>query len=179
MNYKVDDCRQRVFCGTNNHGFSLLEVMIALVILMVGMLGLAGLHTVSMSNLNSAYLRSQAVIQAHDMADRMYANIEGVDEGAYDSISGLPSNPPTCLTTATSEDALSGINCSSAQIAQFDASEWNTINATVLPNGTGTVVAAGDGIYTITLAWEELQKSDSGQDTKTFVYKVRPLPIAP
>ena len=156
-------------------GFTLLEVLIALLVLMAAMLGLAGLQTMSLSTNHSAYLRSQAIIQAHDMADRMHANSAGVKAGAYDSISGLGGSPPACLSTATSEDALSSIDCTSAQMAQFDANEWNTINASELPSGEGTVAGPdGSGVYTVTLSWVEDEKS--GADLKTFVFQVKPLP---
>ena len=158
-----------------HQGFTLLEVLVALLVLMVGMLGLAGLQTMALSTNHSAYLRSQAVIQAHDMADRMHANSEGVLAGDYNSISGLESSPPVCLTTATSGDALSAVDCTSAQIAQFDGNEWNTTNAAVLPSGAGSVTGPdGSGSYTITLFWMETEKS--GGDMKTFVFQVKPLP---
>ncbi len=175
MNYKVDDCRKRVFCGTNNPGFSLLEVMIALVILMVAMLGLAGLQTMSLSANHSAYLRSQAIIQAHEMADCMHANPAGVKAGAYNSISGLESSSPVCLTTYTTGDALASVDCTSTQMARSDGYEWNTINASELPSGAGTVAGPdGSGVYTVTISWVEDEKS--GADLKNFVFQVKPLP---
>ena len=160
-------------------GLSLLEVLIALVLLMGGMLAIAGLQAVSLSNNHSAYLRSQAVLQAHDMADRMYANSVGVLAGSYNSISGIPVNPPTCLTTSTSEQTLAGINCTAAQMAVFDGWEWNTANAAVLPSGLGTVAGPdGNGTYAITLSWLEQEEDGSSDstDTKTFVFRVKPMP---
>ena len=176
---RVASRRVRDFAGKHARGFSLLEVLIALVVLMVGMLALAGLQTVSLSNNHSAYLRSQAVIQAHDMADRMYANSAGVQGGDYNSISGIPSSPPTCLTTATSAETLAGIGCTTAQMAVFDAFEWNTANAAVLPSGLGTVVGPdGNGTYAITLSWLEQEEDGTSDstDTKTFVFQVKPMP---
>ena len=175
MNYKVDDCRKRVFCSANNHGFTLLEVLIALVILMVAMLGLAGLQTMSLSTNHSAYLRSQAIIQAHDMSDRMFANSVGVQAGAYNSISGIESSPPVCLTKYTTGDALASVDCTPTQMARSDGYEWNTTNASELPSGAGTVAGPdGGGRYTVTLSWVEDEKS--GADLKTFVFQVKPLP---
>ncbi len=156
-------------------GFTLLEVLVALLVLMVGMLGLAGLQTVALSTNHSAYLRSQAIIQAHDMADRMHANPVGVKAGAYNSIGGPVTTPPTCLTTATAGASLSSIDCTPAQIAQFDANEWNTVIVNQLPSGAGTVAGPdGSGIYTVTLSWVE--NETSGANTKTFAFQVKPLP---
>jgi type IV pilus assembly protein PilV len=170
----VNSRRERGFARKHTRGLSLLEVLIALVLLMAGMLALAGLQTVSLANNHSAYLRSQAVIQAHDMADRMYANSAGVQAGDYNSISGIPSNPPTCLTTATSTQILAGIACTPAQMAVFDGWEWNTANANVLPSGVGTVAGPdGNGVYTVTLSW--LEHETDGTDTKTFAFQVKPM----
>jgi type IV pilus assembly protein PilV len=158
-----------------NHGFTMLEVLVALLVLMVGMLGLVGLQTVAVSTNHGAFLRSQAIIQAHDIADRMHANSEGVQAGAYNSISGIATSPPICLTTATSGDALAAVDCTSSEIAQFDAHEWNTNNASTLPSGAGTVAGPdGNGIYTIIISWVEVEKS--GADSKTFAFQIKPLP---
>ena len=152
-----------------------MEVLIALLVLMTGLLALAGLQLMSLSNNHSAFLRSQAIIQAHDMSDRIHANSGGVKAGNYNSISGIGSNPPQCLTASASADILAGIDCTPTQIAQFDANEWNTTNAIVLPSGLGTVAGPdGKGIYTITLSWTEIEKS--GPDTKTFQFNIKPLP---
>ncbi len=55
-------------------GVSLLEVLISIVILSVGLLGYAGLQTISMKNNTSALHRSQATILAYDIIDRIRAN---------------------------------------------------------------------------------------------------------
>ncbi len=57
-----------------NTGFTLIEVLIAMLVLAVGLLGLAGLQATSLRNNQSAYNRSQATQLAYDLADRMRAN---------------------------------------------------------------------------------------------------------
>ena len=57
-----------------NTGFTLIEVLIAMIILAVGLLGLAGLQATSLRNNQSAYNRSVATQLAYDIADRMRAN---------------------------------------------------------------------------------------------------------
>ena len=52
-------------------GFTLLEVLITLIVLSVGLLGLAGLQTMSLRNNHDAYLRNQATIQANDLVERL------------------------------------------------------------------------------------------------------------
>jgi type IV pilus assembly protein PilV len=139
-------------------GFSLVEVLIAIVVLSVGLLGLAGLQATGLRNNHSAYLRSIATLQAYDMADRMRANIQGVQAGAYDSISGTPT-APDC-----------SVSCAPSVIATLDNSQWNTSNASLLPSGTGTVTGAGLGsIFTITVTW-----TDVGGQPATFVVTAQP-----
>ena len=67
----------------NQHGFTMVEVLVTLVILAVGLLGLAGLQATSLRNTESAYQRSQAAILAYDMLDRMRANSAGVANGRF------------------------------------------------------------------------------------------------
>ena len=57
-------------------GFTLIEVLISMLILAVGLLGLAGLQATGLRNNLSAYNRSQATQLAYDMADRMRANVD-------------------------------------------------------------------------------------------------------
>ena len=130
-------------------GFTLLEVLIAIVVLSIGLLGLAGLQAAGLRNNTSAYMRTIATQQVHDMADRMRANLIGVTGGNYDSITtAIPANPG-CIATG----------CTAAQMAVYDAFEWNTMNQNLLPLGTGTVTRIGSppGIdrFTISVRWDD------------------------
>jgi len=137
--------------GVKSHrGFALVEVLVTVVVLSVGLLGLAGLQVTGQRNNHSAYLRSQAVFLAYDMVDRMRANMKGVTAGNYNNISGIPSNPG-CITTG----------CTPAQMAQYDAYQWNTQMAQQLPSGQGTVTVAGS-LYTITVKWDDEHSGGPG-----------------
>ena len=121
-------------------GYSLLEVLISVVVMAIGMLGIAALQANAIRYNQSAQLRAIAITQVGNMADRMLANSTGIDAGAYDNISGIPSNP-SCSP------------CSSTLVAQRDAFEWNTLNAQLLPNGQGTVTRNGTRLL-ITMRWD-------------------------
>jgi type IV pilus assembly protein PilV len=129
-------------------GFSLLEVLISVVVLAVGLLGIAALQTSVIKFNHSAQLRSFAVYQAQNMIDRMRANKAGVTAGNYNSVSGTPSLP-SCTT------------CTPAQIAQRDISLWNTENALLLPVGQGTVVGNGS-VFTVTIRWDNERNGATG-----------------
>lgn len=69
----------------NQHGFSLIEVMVSLLVIGVGVLGLSGLQVASMKGANNAHSRTVATMLAADLGDRMRANQLGVDGGWYDN----------------------------------------------------------------------------------------------
>lgn len=149
---------------SGHSGFSLLEVLIAVFVLSIGLLGIAGLQLTGMRYAHNANLRYQAMQQVNDMADRLRANPQGVASGAYNSISGSGSNPG-CISS----------NCSPGQLAAYDAFIWNTNNALILPAGTGTVSGNGtDTIFTITVTWTER----AGRETAATVhnYTVNMIP---
>ena len=154
---------------SNQRGFTLLEVLVALAVLMIGLVAIAALQTTALSYNNAAYLRSQAIIQAHDMADRIYANPDGVAAGAYNN---AVSKPPSCLTTdgPDKDGNLPTLECTTTQLGQFDLDDWNDANALYLPSGAGTVTGPVNGVYTITLTWTDNQRSES------YSFEVKPLP---
>ena len=160
--------------GMDSQGFTFIEVLITVVILGVGLLGLAAMESISVRRSHDAYLRSQAIMQAQEMADRMHANPAGVAAGGYNNIGATIVSPPTCLDrTSTTVAAAASTDCSPAQIANFDANEWLIANANLLPSGSGTVTVSS-GIYTITLNWTETESA--GATAKSFAFQFRPLP---
>ncbi len=134
----------------NSKGFSLVEVMVAMVIFSIGLLGLAGLQSLGISNNQTAFLRTAAMQQASNMADRMRDNIAGVDAGDYDAIT-LASMP----TLGSFTNCLSN-SCTTSELAAFDEFEWNTNNANQLPSGRGSVQRVGNQ-FVICVMWNELK----------------------
>lgn len=66
-------------------GASLIEILIAVVVISVGLLGLAGLQTSSIKSNQSSYLRSQATLLAYDLSDRMRASRDAAENGAFNT----------------------------------------------------------------------------------------------
>tara|TARA_R110002049_G_scaffold13509_2_gene58585 strand:- start:220227 stop:220778 length:552 start_codon:yes stop_codon:yes gene_type:complete len=101
-----------------NSGFTLIEVLVALLIFAVGMLGLAGLQLQAHQSTSYAQGRTATTMAASHLFERMRANINGVTAGdyAYNSTAGLPDAVAACNTVA---------GCgSAAQLAQNDLREW-------------------------------------------------------
>ena len=125
-------------------GFSLVEVLIALIIMSVGMLGIAGLYVQSMQAGRTSMFRHNAVTLAGDVADRIRANPRA---GAAYALAG-----------ADSDCVAQGVNCSDAEMAAHDIFLWGQQAVDSLPEGT-VAVAYDDSLtppeYTITVRWDE------------------------
>ena len=113
---------------TSQGGFTLLEVLVSALILAIGLVGVAGLQTMSLKNNQSAYMRSQATALAYDLADRMRSNVDAANAGSYDP-----------AAAAAQASCTTAIGCSTQQMAQNDMSEWLTALAANLPMGEGFV----------------------------------------
>ena len=131
-------------------GFSLVEVLIALIIMSVGMLGIAGLYVQSMQAGRTSIFRHHAITVAGDVADRIRANpTAGVD---YQG----PGGNNNCV--------LGNVDCNPAQMAANDIDLWKTQAATMLPQGTVTVVyddTVVPNTYQITVGWVETNEAQA------------------
>jgi type IV pilus assembly protein PilV len=148
-----------------SRGFSLVEALVALVVMSIGLLGIAALYVESLRSGTSALLRSQAVALASDMADRIRAN-----PAAGASYAKTVDQNGSITTDCTA--AVGGGTCSVAQMAATDIALWAqqlddrqddpSRGRLGLPLGRGTIaVSAGTPrVYTITVQWTE-----SGQTT--------------
>ncbi|HEX7029987.1 MAG TPA: type IV pilus modification protein PilV [Gammaproteobacteria bacterium] len=133
-------------------GYSLIEVMIALVVLSIGMLGIAGLTVGALKDTRGAFNRTKAVAFAWDMAERIRANRTA---GAAYAGAGANGN---CFATAS---VTAPSSCNSATLAAHDIFEWQAALADTergLPSGTGTVTfnnATTPPTYIITVQWSD------------------------
>ena len=132
----------------SDKGFTLIELMVAMTIFAFGMLGLAALQGIGLKYNSNAYERSQAVIFASDMADRIRASIDGTGV-SFTNYNGIVS-PAVAPAPATCTGA--GNACTAAEMAAVDGFEWLTSVAQTLPSGTGTVACATP-TCTITVGW--------------------------
>jgi type IV pilus assembly protein PilV len=154
-------------------GLSLIEVMIALFVFSFGLLALAALMASGLKYNTSALHRSYATSQAYDMADRMRANLLGLDSGCYDGL-GDSGTDAKCFSESDSDTDPGCIesDCTPEQMAQYDSWQWNSDNLRLLPEGTGTVSAksSDSDIYTITVTW----KTNIATEPESFVFEFQP-----
>ena len=122
---------------TRQAGVTLIEVLIAVVVLAIGLLGLAGLQTSALTNTSISYQYTQAAILAQGMAERMRANRSAVVSSASPyalAANGTPPVSKNCNAAA----------CTSAELAAWDLATWYaTINPSYDPNSTNTNIPKG------------------------------------
>lgn len=138
-----------------NTGFTLIEVLVAVVVLAVGLLGLAGMQVNSLGNNQSAYNRSQATQLAYDLSDRMRSNRAGI--ATYSTI-----QPAAATYKANCKNAT---GCNPASMAENDLFEWNRDVGNTLPGGTAAIAVAGN-VFTITVTWAD-EKDGSNLNFQT------------
>lgn len=150
-----------------NRGFTLLEVMIALFVLSVGMLGSTAMMLRGQTEATKINYSSTATQLASTMAEMMRSNITGVEAGAYNGLDSTVADPG-CISTG----------CSAANIATYDGYIWGWMLSQYLPDGSGNVRGAGaDSVFTITIQWTETQRTgnDTGVEvTKNYAMKFQP-----
>jgi type IV pilus assembly protein PilV len=133
--------------GSRQHGFTLLEVLIALLVLSIGLLGLAALQTTGLRSNQMASMRTQATEAAYDITDRMRANPVGVAASEY--VIGLTDAPADTSATGAALD---------------DLTEWRT-NVHKLPGGESEITQCDtadgcDGLtHVITVYWNEARSA--------------------
>ena len=148
---------------TNFHakGFSLLEILIAVLILSIGLLGLAALHASSLKANHGAYHKSQATYLAYDIVDCMRANRPEVINGTYNQL----------LT--------SGIRATVNTLADADVNDWLTNVAGLLPGGDGAINCDAAGFCTVTVIWDIQREGGTAipvggggsTTTQTFIFR--------
>lgn len=188
----------------NHSGFTLIEVLVTVVVVSIGLLGLAGLQINGLRANVSSEARSKATLLASDIIERMRANPVGITNNNYANITTAGADcgdqPNTFCSTSSSGIA---DDCTTAEMATFDAWIWACgmphTNGDVVPGGiinqlkqgTGTVVCddgntadadacSAGSIYNVTITWDERNPNStdvatSGIDTvQTLALTIAP-----
>ncbi|HXE78970.1 MAG TPA: type IV pilus modification protein PilV [Rhodanobacter sp.] len=173
---------------SRQRGVSLIEVLVAVMIFSIGLVGLAGLLIMATRSNQAAYLRTQVTFLAHNMADRMSANPMAVWDGSYNS-----TGYPVATTVTTKCDNSSP--CTPDDLATHDMQMWSSQLAAFLPNATAKIKcdnsAAGfapsttqygmrppyGGNCIMTINWSERgagDKANSVAFTQSFAWEFQP-----
>ena len=129
-------------------GFGMVEVLVTLVLLSVGLMGIAKLQLISLRAVHASTVRGQAVLLAYDLADRMRANrfgvvdLNGAPVGFYNRADAATYEEPSdnnCTQGAGAAD-----ECTIDEMAAHDIQEWDESIADLLPGGLGWVCVDSD-----------------------------------
>jgi type IV pilus assembly protein PilV len=148
-------------------GFTLLEVLVSLIILAIGLLGIAGLQVTGLMNNNSSAQRSQATALASEFADILRSNKPQVEADKFGTTASdgneIDTSTMSYTVTASCESLLGG--CTTNLMAETDLRRWKERVESLLPSGVGTSSRVGD-IYTVTLTW--VDDKENTVQTKSF-----------
>ncbi|RUL74044.1 type IV pilus modification protein PilV [Dyella choica] len=152
-------------------GFSLLEVLIALVVLSIGLLGVAAMQASALSSTGGSQVESMVVMEAKSLADAMVANsaywasgtqppvvtIAAPTSGTTPVITGLSASSTDCTASA----------CTASQVAGYDVQNWGKQLLTQVPGAGASVkcVAGAPVACTIVITWS--QKSAAAVNSGT------------
>lgn len=128
----------------NSRGFTLIEVLVAVLVLAIGLLGMASLTLNSMKSNQSAYQRTQASLLAYDMVERLRLNpslASSYNNVSISPTSNLGSAPDGCAS-----------GCTAAQSKALNLYEWGT--ALQRESLTGSIALTGTNLYTVTVSWD-------------------------
>lgn len=150
----------------HSRAFTLVEVMVAVVVLAVGLLGMASLMVTSMQSTQSAYSRSQASLLVSDLLERMRGN----KNSSGDSQAVGTNDYVTTLTSgSTCPVAQSCTNCSPEEQAAQDMHTWCTDLKAGLPGGGAVITRSGDSQYRIEINWQESNASSGATQNLSYV----------
>jgi type IV pilus assembly protein PilV len=143
-----------------------MEVLVSVMVMSVGLLGLAGMHTLGMHGNHGAYLRTQATVLAYDILDRMRAN------------------PQQARDTDYNIAALSAVNASDADdaesltgTARIDLAQWKS-DLAVLPSADAVIDCDVDdpGLCVVTVKWDDsharIRRIDEDADNENPLFVV-------
>ncbi|MCW7553829.1 type IV pilus modification protein PilV [Endozoicomonas gorgoniicola] len=141
----------------SQNGITLIEVLIANIILAAGLLGAAALQNQTLQFNNQARLNTLANMLAYDMMSRIIANNEF-------STTGTGYSAPAASIPATYPDACETSSCNPTQLADYDINQWKFLVRQYLPDGDGTIAfttTTGNREYTITISFNDSRGRDT------------------
>lgn len=156
-------------------GSTLLESLVSMLVLTVGVLGLATVQLRTLAETQTSVRRSQAIRAIEDLAERIKANPDGFGQlraGSY--ASGWDTD------TASPDDGCSSHPCTPAELARSDVRSWKKHLAETLPLGGANVFTSTDGIADaadirqlgVMVGWRANERAHVGDTSYTAAFRV-------
>lgn len=121
--------------AAGQRGVGMVEILVAMLVIALGLLGSAALTARTLSNNLSAYMRSQATMAAYDVIECLRANRAAALAGNYNVVLGPPP--------------------AGRGVASTDVANWKTNLAAALPSGDGTVTVSAQNVVSISITWND------------------------
>jgi type IV pilus assembly protein PilV len=133
-------------------GDTMIEILVTILVLAVGVLGVAAMQITTLKNLNSSHSASIASMLAEDFGERMRANSVGALANDYNH-SAAPASVTNCVAN----------ECDPGDLAIYDMNSWWQSLNTNLPSATGQVTRTnGTDTFVITVRWDEDRSGSQG-----------------
>ncbi len=135
-------------------GFTMIELLIALIVLAIGLLGMATLMMASLQTSQGASQRSAATVAAYDLVERMRSN-RAAAVSANSPYTTAPATVDLPASDCFEHDATTG--CDADEMAEFDLATWWEELQTAIPGAAATVqqIAGANESFCIVIFWQE------------------------
>lgn len=155
-------------------GFSMIEMLIAVIVLSVGLIGIAGLQARGQQFNYVSYVRTQASFLAYDIMDRMRLNQKAHSNDNTVDIPSTYFNQVATARSAAASDSMDPncdqISCSYQQLAQYDLVRWFKALQQGLPDGDAEIKQEGNSLRII-VKWAESRDPSASLKTQEWVYQ--------
>lgn len=142
--------------SSRQRGFTLIEVLVALLVMSFGMLGIASMLLTNMRVNSSSVTKQLAIQSANNVVDQIRANRAAALANAYNFSDLVVSGTPPYPATPAVDCSLA--SCSPANLAAYDLWYWLTRDVAQLPLGTGSIATQASGsntLLTVTVQWDD------------------------
>jgi type IV pilus assembly protein PilV len=171
-------------------GFTLIEILVALLVLSIGMLGIATLQSQGQQHTFTAYARTQSNMLAYEIMDQIRLN-RGVARGVINSGTGVGNgyviDDKSNLACDYETDNLCHCvknSCTPQQLRDYDLGRWYTRLAETLPGGTGKITATlipnppvpgavNQVRYTISISYDLREEEQENEAIKTITWAMQ------
>lgn len=155
-----------MIAGKRSNGFGLVEVMVALIVISIGVLGVAAVQASALANTHNSQLESLLAIEARSLADAIQANsaywsTSGVVPATVDikpASGGAVTIKPSGTSALNTSAVCNGTSiCSAADMAAYDLTQWGQEFFAVVPNASDALITCNTSTIpsncTIQLSW--------------------------
>ena len=150
--------------ATRPRGVSLLEVLVALLVVSLGLLAMAGLLGTASRFGKTSEFRAAATLLAQDITDRLRANLKAAQDGHYNlAATELADALPEAAAACAMPQA-----CTPAELAAIDLAEWQATLFHSLPRGTGHLQFSGE-TADLWIAWQDPASVEGDTDKTQFL----------